>query len=75
LQGNQSVTQLGPKPQLSQVSGQGDTAQKCQCLRKALEDHESKLRDAAQAFVYALGLARDPSQVAELAKEALQDAA
>jgi hypothetical protein len=66
------VAQLEPKPQPSQISGQSNTAQKCQCLRKALEDHEPKLRDAAQAFVYALGLARDPFQVAELVKEAVQ---
>ena len=69
------MTQLDPKPQPSHASGQGDTAQKCQCLRTALEDHESKLRDAAQAFVYVLGLARDPFQVAEFAGEAVQYAA
>ena len=69
------MAQLDSKPQPSQVPRQGDTAQKCQCLRKALEDHEPKLRDVAQAFVYALGLARVHSRVAELVKEALQDAA
>ena len=33
------------------------------------------MRDAAQAFVYVLGLARDPFQVAEFAGEAVQYAA
>lgn len=73
FQGNQIVTQLDPKPLYA--SEQGDVEQKRQRLREALADHEPILRDAAQAFVYVLGLARDPFQVAELAKEGVQHAA
>jgi len=67
------VTQ--PDPKSLYTSEQGDVDQKRQRLRQALADHEPKLRDAAQAFVYVLGLARDRFQVAELAKEAVQHAA
>jgi sugar-specific transcriptional regulator TrmB len=67
------VTQPDPKPLYA--SEQGDVEQKRQQLREALTDHEPKLRDAAQAYVYALGLAREPSQVAELSREAVQSAA
>ena len=64
-----------PDPKSLYASEQGDVEQKRQRLRQALADHEPKLRDAAQAFVYVLGLARDRFQVAELAKEAVQHAA
>jgi DNA-directed RNA polymerase specialized sigma24 family protein len=67
------VTRPDPKPLYA--SEQGDVEQKRQQLREALTDHEPKLRDAAQAYVYALGLAREPSQVAELSREAVQSAA
>lgn len=52
-----------------------DLAQKREILRRAIEDHEPKLRDTAQAIVYSLNLARHPAQVAEFAKEAVQLAA
>lgn len=50
-------------------------AQKHQQLRSALAEHEPKLRDAAQAIIRSLGLAREPALVAELANEAVQVAA
>lgn len=50
-------------------------AQKHQQLSSALAEYEPKLRDAAQAIVRSLGLARDPALVAELANEAVQVAA
>lgn len=67
------MTQQDPRP--LHAREQGDVDHKRQQLREALTAHEPTLRDAAQAYVYALRLARDPSQIAELAREAVQSAA
>lgn len=66
---------IQPDPKPFFVSEKRDVTQQSQQLRDALATHEDKLRDAAQAFVHTLGLAREPIRIAELASEALQRAA